>query len=112
MNPDAMRELAAAAARLLDAMDPYETGVDALGHAWDPIMYSESSDRFESLRLYATAIPALSTAWIDVLITRFEFADALWQTRMHPGSIRVLELIRAHKAALARLRERARLLVA
>ena len=68
------------------ALDAYEADVEALAQArFDPELYRCMSHRIEEMRLYAAALPALSGAWVEVLIRHAELTHGMWRAQ-HPGA--------------------------
>lgn len=95
-----------AAGKLLTELALYEAGLERLAAEWDAALFTELAGRFETMRSLASLLPHLSVDWVQVLITRFELADALWRSRFAPGSVAVLSLLRAHRDAIDALRAR------
>lgn len=97
-----------AANDLLAELALYEAGLARLATNWDAGLFSELAGRFEAMRGHAARVPNLTGPWVQVLITRFELADALWHGRTQPGSIAVRGLVQAHLQAIEALRAQCR----
>jgi hypothetical protein len=81
------QELSAIAVRLLSALDAYEQAADALVENWDELLYSDCSELFDEVRMYASTLPKIQVVYIELLICRFELMEALWRERQHPREI-------------------------
>ena len=99
------------AAQALGLLARYEQAVDALlANGRDPDLYCEASALFDTLQLHASDLAGVRVAWVEVLISRFEFTQALWQvqaTGAEAGRLRSLGL--AHLCAIARFRHESRI---
>ena len=99
------------ATRALQVLADYERAASALlaeGPASQA--YRQGSRLFEDLQGLASDLPHARVAWVEVLISRFEFTHALWTAGSEHAardSARALGLV--HLAALARFREKCRI---
>jgi len=105
MNPNAHVELSSAAASVLAAVGVYQERWRSCGR--DALRYSEAQASFDELRRHVSALPQASVRWVEVLITRFELAEALWRSKAAPNSPSVVRLEEAHARALEQLRAQA-----
>jgi hypothetical protein len=108
MLPSHEKELSATAFQLLVSLETYEQHMDVLVEArWDADLYMRATELFDEMRLYAASLPRVQVAWIEVLISRFELAEMLWQSRSATRTDgRLLGCHSRHKAAIASLRRR------
>lgn len=96
---------AGAAQQLLAALQAYGREVDRLRTGWDTESYRVAADQFSAMRDMAHALPPVRTAWIELLISRFEFAQVLWDRRGEPHVAALLhEAHERHAAAIDKLR--------
>lgn len=99
------------ATQALGLLARYEQAVDALlANGRDPALYSEASALFDTLQLHASDLAGVRASWVEVLISRFEFTQALWQTQAtgaEAGRLRSVGL--THLAAIASFRQESRI---
>jgi hypothetical protein len=106
MFPSHSPEQHAIASQLLEEIDCYEDGLDILvERRWDPDLYRDLSDSFDRMQMFATALPALSGTWTELLISRVELSHAFWKVGS-PSRIngRILGVHARHKVLLAEMR--------
>lgn len=89
---------------LLALLAAYEQEVRRLRAGWDAEAFSQASRQFGPIRDACMRLPALHAEWVEVLISRFEFTDVLWQQHAHQGGARLHEAHERHAAALRKLR--------
>lgn len=93
------------AGSLLAWIAAYERESRVLRGGWDAAAYERTGQLFEQLREQALRLPLVQAEWVAVLISRFEFTDALWKQRSQQVSgARLHEVHELHTAALRRLR--------
>lgn len=79
MVPSPSAEQSAIATQLDADLVAYREGLrQLLQRHWDPELYRELSGRFDRIQMLAAALPRLSVAWTEVLISRAELMQALW----------------------------------
>jgi hypothetical protein len=72
-------EQADIAAELVRQLTAYEDGLrELLQQRWEPELYRELSDLFDSIQMHATLLPKLAGSWTELLITRVDLMHALW----------------------------------
>ena len=72
---------AAAARQALAALERYQGRVRPLAtHSLDAVLYRATSNELDAVRSACAGIPALSTAWVTLLIAHAEFVHGLWQS--------------------------------
>lgn len=77
---------AAAARQVLEAVQQYQGRVRRLvSHFLDAELYHATSGDLEAVRNACAAVPALSAAWVALLIAHAEFVHGLWQST-RPGN--------------------------
>jgi hypothetical protein len=82
MLPSHANELAAAVAAALQRLDDYESAVgEVLERPEDELLYARSVEQFDAIRALTASIPGLQVRWIEVLISRFELLEELWQVK-------------------------------
>lgn len=100
-------EQAAIARQLADALAGYERALDGLLlQHWDPELYRSLSDAFDRMQELAGALPQLTYAWTELLISRVELTHALW-TQPTPARIdgRVVAVHERHRKLIEQLRD-------
>ena len=110
MLPSHSPELAAIASQLADELERYGEGLQTLlERRWDPDLYRELSERFDRMQMFAQALPRITPAWRELLVSRVELTHALWTLR-GPSRIngRVLALHAEHDRLLRELRQKCR----
>ena len=97
-----------AAHRLLAALHTYRGVVERLVRSgWDADAYKAAADLFLQMQELAVQLPAIHPAWLEVLISRFEFTHKLWESRHAAEGAEVLAAcLAAHLGSLERLRVR------
>ena len=102
------RELSAIAFHVLAALEEYEEHVTTLVTCgWDADVYMKASDQFADLQLHCASLPKVQVPWVAVLISRFEFVAALWDSRAAVrGQPRLRALHEQHCASISELRQR------
>jgi hypothetical protein len=58
-----------------------------LGAPRDAAQYRRVSGHIDNMRLYASALPDVSVAWVEVLIRHFELTHGLWRGQQAPGGV-------------------------
>lgn len=82
MLPSHSAEQAAIATQLAADLVSYREGLrQLLQRHWDPELYRALSEQFDRMQMLAAALPRLSVAWTEVLISRAELMHALWNLR-------------------------------
>ena len=103
MHPSNANELAAAATAALVRLDDYESAVgQVLLHPDDEAFYSKSAEEFDAIRALTAAMPGLRICWIEVLISRFELLEELWQLKEGKSTGAELDRVRANHTASLR----------
>ena len=108
MVPSHSPQQAAIAQQIANGLADYEAGMARLlGGRWDPELYRVMSDHFDRMQQQASALPRLSAAWTELLISRVELLHALW-TPATPTRVDglVVALHERHKAVIARVRDK------
>ena len=107
MDNDEPNEPASAARRMLAALTAYRHHVDRLQHGWENESYKEATDLFAQIRGHAALLPEVHLAWLQVLVSRFEFAQAVWELRTNPAARELVAHCHAkHAEAIVLLHER------
>ncbi|MBK6004968.1 hypothetical protein JJB11_02585 [Ramlibacter ginsenosidimutans] len=106
MLPSHSPEQLAVAGQLSDELARYSAGLDVLlERHWDPALYRELSDHFDRMQMHAQALPRLVRSWSDLLISRVELTQALWESRSPRRSDgRVIALHAQHEQLIRELR--------
>lgn len=100
MAPSHATEMAAAAAVALQRLDDYEAAVgQLLRRPDDEILYARCVEQFDAVRALTASMPGLRVRWIEVLISRFELVEVLWQVREGRPAEADLERLQASHAA-------------
>jgi len=98
---------ASAAQKALAVLVDYDLCVDRLlSRGWNLADYSASCTLFDELQRHAADLPDMRVAWVSVLISRFEFAQRLWNARHHAAGSEEVRQCGVHH--LAQVREFAR----
>jgi DNA-binding GntR family transcriptional regulator len=80
--PSHSPEQLAVARQLSDELACYSAGLNLLlERRWDPALYREVSDQFDRMQMHAQALPQLVRCWSDLLVSRVELTQALWESR-------------------------------
>lgn len=75
-------EQLAVARQLSDELASYSAGLNLLlERRWDPVLYRELSDHFDRMQMHAQALPQLVRCWSELLVSRVELTQALWESR-------------------------------
>jgi len=69
-----------------------------------PKLAQSLGEQFDRMRMYVTALPALSVIWVELLISRFEITQALWSSRTGGPTNRLVHLHEYHVAILREVR--------
>lgn len=110
MSPHQAPGLTAIAFQLSAALESYQLHTDGLADPWSQReQYKLVSDSFDQVRMLKGALPELSVAMVEVLITHVELMQALWLAS--PGAVKrddpALDALRAkHRRAVDTMRER------
>ncbi|MGE4238857.1 hypothetical protein [Ramlibacter sp.] len=96
----------------LPIIEGYERKVMALACVdWNRDDYSEASAMFDALEAHVRELPGVQQAWIEALISRAEFTQALWRAELAGSGAEHLARCEAtHRAALRRLAQQCRAL--
>lgn len=96
----------AVARQLADELAGYSEGLKLLlERRWDPALYRELSDQFDRMQMHAQALPQLVRCWSDLLVSRVELTQALWESRSPSRSDgRVIALHAQHERLIQQLR--------
>jgi hypothetical protein len=93
MSASQAHALTAIAFQLLAALENYEKDVAAMLHGpLDPEAYRRVSGHIDTMRMYAAALPALSVAWVEVMIRHFELTHGLWRVQRAPEAADLAQL--------------------
>ena len=96
----------AVARQLADELDRYSAGLKLLlERPRDPALYRELSDQFDRMQMQAQSLPQLVRCWSDLLVSRVELTQALWESRP-PGRSdgRLIALHAQHQQLVQELR--------
>jgi len=106
--------LTAVTLQLVAALDGYEQDVNTLvQQRLDPEQYQRVSGHMDRMRQYASALPGLSAAWVEVMIRHFELTHALWREfNAQADPAQVQQITQDHLQAVRRLRRQALQLLA
>lgn len=97
----------AIAFQLAAALEQYEPCVDRLvARGYDPELYASMTKQFDQMRLYASSLPAVSVAWVALMISRFELTHTLWKGMKGEPDAHANDVYAQHKNDIAALRER------
>lgn len=93
-------------AAAMQRLDEYEAAVgQVLQRPEDEALYSRSAEEFDAIRALTAAMPGLRVRWIEVLISRFELLEELWQVKAGNSTGADLDRLRAnHTASLKSFR--------
>lgn len=106
MFPSHSPEQLAVAQRLAHELARYSAGLNVLlERRWDPDLYRELSDQFDRMQMGAQALPQLVGCWSELLVSRVELTQALWELRS-PSRIngRMVALHARHEQLIQELR--------
>jgi hypothetical protein len=104
MSASQAQALSAIAFQLAAALQAYEEEVDSMVAApLDAEQYQRVSQRMDEMRMYATAFPALSVAWVELMIRHFELMHGLWRTQQDRGATNLRALQAQLTEAVSRL---------
>jgi len=93
-------EVPAAAAVALQRLDDYETAFrQVLRHPDDEVLYARCVEQFDAVRALTASMPGLRVRWIEVLISRFELLEVLWQVNQGKPPEADLDRLQASHAA-------------
>lgn len=74
--------LDAIAFQLVAALEQYEQDAGTMVATWlDMEQYGKVSDEVEQMRMLSAALPQLSVAWVEFLISHAELVHSLWRLR-------------------------------
>ena len=100
MFPSHANEISAAVAAAVQRLDHYEAAVgQVLQNPDDEVLYSRSAEEFDAIRALTAAMPGLRVLWIEVLISRFELLEELFQVRDGKPAGTDLDRLRANHIA-------------
>jgi hypothetical protein len=103
MSASQAHALSAIAFQLAATLESYEEDVDRMLRApFDPEQYQRVSRHVDNMRLYASALPALSVAWVEVLIRHFELTHGVWRVQQEVGDDVDLKLLQAQLSEAVR----------
>jgi hypothetical protein len=105
MSASDARALGAIAFQLAATLDAYDQEITALVvSGFEPERYRRVSRHMDEMRMYTAALPAVSVAWVEVMIRHFELTHGLWRVQKEgPGSADVREVHRQLQEAVQRL---------
>lgn len=87
MSASQAHALSAIAFQLAATLETYEEDVEGMLECpHDADNYRRVSGHIDNMRLYASALPAVSVAWVEVLIRHFELTHHLWRAQ-HSGAL-------------------------
>jgi hypothetical protein len=96
--------LSAIAFQLATTLETYDEDVGTmLRGPLDPELYRRTSSEIDTMRMYAAALPALSGAWVEVMIRHFELTHGLWRAHQDPAAVDVQQLHGQLRVAVRRL---------
>lgn len=79
--------LTAVAFQLAAALEMYQQEVAGMVAApQDAEQYQRVSRRMDEMRMYAAALPAVSVAWVELMIRHFELTHGLWRAQQDGGA--------------------------
>jgi len=100
MFPSHANELVAAVAAAVQRLDNYEAAVgQVLQNPADEVLYARSAEEFDAIRAFTAAVPGLRVRWIEVLISRFELLEELFQVKAGKPIGPDLDRLKANHAA-------------
>lgn len=105
MFPTHVAQQQAIAEQLVEMLAAYRAGMDALvAGRCDPLQCEHLGDQFDDMRKLAAALPRVQVTWVELLISRFEFTEALRHGR-RPGqvTVRLVELHARHRGLVDEL---------
>jgi hypothetical protein len=86
MSASQAHALSAIAFQLAATLERYEDEVEGmLLCPLDADQYRRVSAHIDEMRLYASALPEVSVAWVEVLIRHFELTHHLWRVQQARG---------------------------
>ena len=95
MSASQAHALSAIGFQLAATLDAYEQDVCALvAGGFDSERYRRLSRHMDEMRMYSAALPAVSVAWVEVMIRHFELTHELW--RVQQSGPRSAELREVH----------------
>jgi hypothetical protein len=87
MSASQAQALSAIAFQLAAALQAYEEEVAVMVAApLDAEQYQRVSKRMDEMRMYATALPSVSVAWVELMIRHFELTHGLWREQQDRGA--------------------------
>jgi hypothetical protein len=85
MSASEIQAFSAIAFQFAAALQAYEEDMDLLvEEGLQPGRYQRVSVRMDEMRLYASSLPVLSVAWVEVLIRHFELTHCLFHAHQQP----------------------------
>jgi hypothetical protein len=106
LNEDAGAQLPKEeAGQMLGALEAYRRVAERMARqGWEIDDYRAAAALFAQMRGHTGRLPKVGVAWIGFLITRFEFAQALWDQRQQPDPEAALaDCYARHADAVAQL---------
>jgi hypothetical protein len=98
----ALSAIAFQLAATLDAYDQEMAGLVDSG--FDPERYRRVSRQMDEMRMYSAALPAVSVAWVEVMIRHFEVTHGIWRVqREGPAAVDLHRLHQQLQQAVQRL---------
>jgi hypothetical protein len=95
MSASQAHALSAIAFQLAATLETYESEVEKMLEApTEADQYRRVSKHIDDMRLYASALPQVSVAWVEVLIRHFELTHHLWRVHQPDGAGEELEKLR------------------
>ncbi|MDB5898650.1 MAG: hypothetical protein JWP22_4329 [Ramlibacter sp.] len=87
MSASQAHAFGAIAFQLAATLETYEKEVEGmLKCPFDADQYRRVSAHIDDMRLYASALPEVSVAWVEVLIRHFELTHHLWRVQQAGGA--------------------------
>lgn len=94
----------AVAIQLAATLERYQADVDLLLATFDPDAYRRVSAQIDQMRMYAAALPPVSSAWVEVMIRHFELTHGLWRVQKEGAQAADLDHLQVElRAAVQRL---------
>lgn len=99
--------LDAIAFQLVASLEKYAADVGRMVDTWlDMDLYRDVSEQVEEIRLYSAALPAFSSAWVELLIAHAELVHSLWRLEFRENEahyVKLKEVRSRHAESVERL---------
>lgn len=108
MSASQAHALSAIAFQLAATLERYDEDVARLLKGpLDQDLYRRVSAHVDQMRMYAASLPAVSVAWVEVLIRHFELTHGLWRAQRDLAEATALPQLHAQlRDALSKLSRR------